>query len=380
MKGIGHFLTGIAVTSCFPEAMRATVQDSSMILMLGGAFGLLADTIDFRICSYFWKRDHELTPDLDDPDPRPIAELIARAIDQAAREGREVNVKLHTLKVSAGYHRTYWVHVDGERKVVQAGIGPLKNMGQVMGGGGFLPRTSPPGAEMVEVPFEADVVGTHYRRSWIAIFAGPDFGFKPEPDGKVRMEFIPWHRVWAHSPALGLLCGFAGLMLYGSWSSLLSGDVSGFFSPLAVTALIAMTLAFWGHIFVDQFGRMGSVLLWPFSMKRASGFGWTTAANPLANITLNYICLAIILFNCIVHTPEAGITLPWAESMSRGFGDPAYFLVSLANFAVYFVALPLAVFHVGIRLFRRFFPAPQPPSEDENLAEGADAPGELGSV
>jgi membrane-bound metal-dependent hydrolase YbcI (DUF457 family) len=391
MKGIGHFLTGIAVGTCFPEAMRASVQDNSFILLLTGAFGLLPDTLDFRVGRYLWKHDYTVTPDLKRLDAKPIAEAVANAIDEAAQTGKTVKLKLNTLKVSASYHRTYSIRVDEERKVVTAKIGPLKTMGQVIGGGSEgLPRSVPPAGEHGnlewEAPFKADMVNQYHRDTQVAIFSGPDFAFVPN-GGKVRMDFIPWHRTWAHSPFLGVLCGLLGWLIYalaGDWSG---GAVAAFTSPLALTALFASTLAFWGHIMADQVGVLGSVLLWPFSDKRSAGFGLSHASSIMGNITLNSLCLAVIIWNIIVHTPGTGIVLPWAACLSGGYGDPLFYLVSLANFFTYFFAFPLAALVGGIALFKRLTRVPPKPAsatgedeEDEEDAEAAGDPGDAGML
>jgi len=378
MKGIGHFLTGIAVASCFPEAMRMTLEDNSLILLMGGAFGLLPDTLDFRVGRYLWPRQHVVTPDLKRLDARPVAETVARAIDEVASTGKPSLVKLNTLKVSANYHRTYSIYVDQERKVVRARIGPLRTMGQIMGGGGHLPRSLPMPDERGELewetPYKADMVNLYHAETTVGIFSGPDFAFVPDGD-KVRMDFIPWHRTWAHSPFLGILCGLIGLLVYGllGWSE--AGDPSAFFSTTSLTAFGVGTLAFWGHTFVDQFGVLGSVLFWPFSSRRSGGFGWTHAASVLGNITLNFVCLAIVFWNLIVHTAEANVVLPWAAGMKGGYSDLAFYFVSLANYVAYYVAVPLVLLHVGARLYRRFIPQRGYPkiTNEEYRGEGTKA-------
>jgi hypothetical protein len=374
MKGIGHFLTGIAVASCFPEAMRMTLEDNSLILMMGGAFGLLPDTLDFRVGRYLWPRQHVVTPDLSRLDARPVAETVARAIDEAAETGKPSLVKLNTLKMSANYHRTYSIYVDQERKVVRARIGPMRTMGQVMGGGGHLPRSLPEPHERGELeweaPYKANMVNLYHAETSVGIFSGPDFAFVPD-GGNVRMDFIPWHRTWAHSPFVGLLCGLLAFLVYGLIGWAQAGDPSAFVSTTSLTGFGVATLAFWGHTLVDQFGVLGSVLFWPFSDRRSGGFGWTHAASVLGNITLNFCCVALLFWNLIVHTTEANIVLPWASGMAGGYSDPVFYLLSLANYLAYFVAVPLLVLHVGARLYRRFFPERTfPKIPDEHYGSG----------
>lgn len=390
MKGIGHFLTGIAVATFFPEAMRATLDHNSFVILAGGAFGLLPDTLDFRVGRYLWTYHHTVTPDLNNLDARPIAETVAKAIDEAAETGKSVHVKLHTLKVSANYHRTYSIEIDEERKVVVAKIGPLKTMGQTMGGGGHQPRSLPdvPAEQLVaEAPFKAKMNNPYHAATEVAIFSGPDFAFVPDGD-TVRMDFIPWHRTWAHSPLLGFLCGVLGLLLYGLYGLAAGAGAANFYSPMGLTLFGIITLSFWGHTFVDQFGVLGSVLFWPFSDKRSSGFKWTHAASVLGNVTLNYVLIALIIWNTIVYTTEAGVVMPWAAGMTGTYSDPLFYLVSFLNFAAYYIAVPLFVIHAGSRLYRKFFPAITYPGIDaegddaisEEEAEALDGPGEFGSI
>jgi len=354
--------------------MRATVGDKSLILLAGGAFGLLPDTLDFRVGRYLWKHDRVLTPDLNKLDARVVAETVAQAIDEANTSRKTVRVKLHTLKVSANYHRTYSIRIDEEKKIVKARIGPLKTMGQVMGGGGHLPRSLPEprdGAVLeFEAPFKADMVNAYHKDTSVAIFSGPDFAFVPDGD-KIRMDFIPWHRTWAHSPFLGLVFGVLGWFIFGLFGFLSSGEAASFVSPMALTTLGVITLAFWGHIFVDQFGVLGSVLAWPFSDKRSSGFKWTHAASVLGNIILNYVCVAIIFWNLIVHDP-GGTFMPWARSMEGGYGDPVFYLVSLANYAVYVLAVPITAFIFVVRLARKLMPEIKYPGVEAEM-KGEDA-------
>lgn len=60
MKGLTHFLVGIAVATCFGTAMRASMAEASFILILGGMFGILSDTLDFRFARYIEKHDYEV--------------------------------------------------------------------------------------------------------------------------------------------------------------------------------------------------------------------------------------------------------------------------------------------------------------------------------
>jgi len=388
MKGIGHFLTGMAVATCFPEAMRATVGENSLMLLLGGAFGLLPDTLDFRVGRYLWKHHRTVTPDLANLDARVVANAVAAAIDEAATTGKRVHLKLHTLKVSANYHRTYSIRIDEEARTVTAKIGPLKTMGQAMGGGGSLPRSIPdlpPEQLQAVASFSANVDNPYHAETTVAIFSGPDFAFVPD-NGKIRVDFIPWHRTWAHSPFLGLVCGLLGWLVYGLIGLSTTGDPASFFSARTLTVFGIITLAFWAHTLVDQFGVLGSELLWPFSGRRSAGFGWTHAASIMGNITLNIVCVAVMIWNCVVFSPDVKVVMPWAAGLSvQSFSDPLFYVVSALNYLVYWILAPLAVLFGGVALYGRLVPRRRPASEEVALQdaakaeeeEGLDGPGEF---
>lgn len=137
MKGLTHFLTGAATATFFPSAVQATVNERSWIIMLGGLMGIMADTLDFRVSRYFFKSDYDINLSEDNLDPEIVASTVAKAIKKAHETQKTVSLKLNTLKVSANYYRTYSVAFDNENKELTARIGPLKSLGQTMGGGRF---------------------------------------------------------------------------------------------------------------------------------------------------------------------------------------------------------------------------------------------------
>lgn len=53
MKGISHFITGVAIATFFPEVVRAGGA-GSLLPMLGGVGGILPDTIDFKFARYWY--------------------------------------------------------------------------------------------------------------------------------------------------------------------------------------------------------------------------------------------------------------------------------------------------------------------------------------
>jgi hypothetical protein len=53
MKGISHFITGVAIATFFPEVVQAGGV-GSLLPMLGGIGGILPDTIDFKFARYWY--------------------------------------------------------------------------------------------------------------------------------------------------------------------------------------------------------------------------------------------------------------------------------------------------------------------------------------
>jgi membrane-bound metal-dependent hydrolase YbcI (DUF457 family) len=376
MKGIGHFLSGIAVASCFPGAVEAASGGNPLLILLGGVSGLLPDTVDFRLCRYLWKHDYSVCPDVDELDPKPIAETVAGAIDEAHRRQRLTSVKLNTLKISPNYWRTYSVSIDPKEKQVTAKIGPLRTIGQALGGGGSLPESTP-GEEGVAVArFSADVAQSYDAETRAEIFAGPDFGFVPD-GGRVRVDFIPWHRTWSHSLTIGAMWGLVVMIMMGIWMHLFSGGAFEFFGGVSCTAGLIATLAFWAHVLVDQSGKLGCNLLYPFTRKRTEGLGLTESGAVFGNFLLNYVTIAVVIWNLNAFASEPAFRMHWAASMEGDFSYAGYYLISLANYALYVVVIPLGLLYLAAKVYRRWRPAP---SGDDPGRSAMDIAGELGAV
>ncbi|MFN2282835.1 MAG: archaeal/vacuolar-type H+-ATPase subunit I, partial [Anaerolineae bacterium] len=103
MKGISHFITGVAIATFFPEVVRAGGV-GSLLPMLGGIGGILPDTIDFKFARYWEKFDVEIDPGLE-PDAETIADALAAAMRQAYETGKDVNLVAHTIRVGADLWR-----------------------------------------------------------------------------------------------------------------------------------------------------------------------------------------------------------------------------------------------------------------------------------
>ena len=127
MKGFTHFMVGLGAASCFPGAVAAAATGNPLYFILGGAFGILPDTLDFKFYRFFVKHDMEVIPDPDNADPKMIADAVAYAINRAALGGAPVRIRLNTIPAGADCWRQYTVRFDvaGRRVLVheQAGEG-----------------------------------------------------------------------------------------------------------------------------------------------------------------------------------------------------------------------------------------------------------------
>ena len=90
MKGLTHFISGVAFGTFFPSAVAAA-SAGSFVLVLGGVGGILPDTFDFKFARFFEVFDVEIEPDHQKPDPNAMAAEVARAMERAHKEGKTVN-------------------------------------------------------------------------------------------------------------------------------------------------------------------------------------------------------------------------------------------------------------------------------------------------
>jgi membrane-bound metal-dependent hydrolase YbcI (DUF457 family) len=277
MKGIAHFITGVAVATFFPEIVYGAGQNLSFGPLLGGVAGLLPDTLDFKFVRYFDRVDDEIDPakittGAGHPDPQAIAERIAAAMNRAYESGNQVKIQLHTLRLGADLWRQYSIAFDLARNQVMVRIGPAVTTGQVP-----YPESEIPGLEPGRAQVKAHILHTYDAETRIDIFSGPSMAFEKVSNG-VKITFIPWHRIWTHSLVMAMLLGSIGFL----------------FAP--VYGLV-MALAALAHTVEDQMGFMGSNLFFPFTRKRMMGFKWMRSGDAIPNFLVVWVGLAVILLN-----------------------------------------------------------------------------------
>jgi len=285
MKGIAHFITGVAIATFLPEVVQQAAE-GSLLPVLGGIAGILPDTLDFKFARYFERYDLEIDPGTE-PDARRIAEGIAGAMRKAYETGEPQSVMLHTIRLGADLWRQYVVRFDPARNEVAVRIGPVVNTGQVP-----FPGSEPEGAEEVRVRVGVPMVHTYDAENRIDIFSGPSFKFVRKGD-RLHVHFLDWHRRWSHSLTLAvvLALGVAGAFALVEW--LTREAVSR--TPL--WAGLVTGLGFAGHVLEDQLGFMGSNLFYPFTQERVIGLQLLRSGDAIPNFLTVWLSVALILFN-----------------------------------------------------------------------------------
>jgi membrane-bound metal-dependent hydrolase YbcI (DUF457 family) len=293
MKGFTHFISGIAVASFFPQAVHMASQEQSFILCLGGIFGILPDTLDFKFAKYFHKSDFEIRPDPDDLDANVIANNVVKAINKAKETGRGT-VQLHTMQLASNRWRSYTLGFDSKSSEVCVEIGPIVDTGQIPFEGTELkdPKRSVARVKVDDCEFYQQFD----KKSQIAIMTGPCFEFVKRENGKIEIVFLPWHRTWSHSFTLGLLISF----IVGIISFLTVGDGPNpelYTIPRWMLYPLIILFGSMVHIIEDSTGFMGNNLFYPFTKDRTNGLGLMSAAEAIPNFLFVWTSIICILFN-----------------------------------------------------------------------------------
>jgi hypothetical protein len=293
MKGIAHFISGVAIASFFPQVVRQA-GEGSFILLLGGLGGILPDTLDFRLARYLVRRDVEIDPHPGALDPQAMAQAIAAAADRAYETSKPVHLQLHTIKLGADLWRQYSVTLGQE---VRVRMGPLVTTSQVpypdsdLG----LPVGRAPAVVPVRYPYGGEIR--------VDIMDGPMVALCRR--GRVvEASFLPWHRRWSHSLTL---------------TALLGGLIALLLSPLHGLVYVLGSAM---HILEDQLGFLGSNLLYPLTRRRTPGLKLFHAGEVLPNLFTVWLSAVLLLYNLDRFSSDPllrpwsyfgiGMILPWA--------------------------------------------------------------------
>lgn len=271
MKGITHFVSGIAAATFIPGVVESAAQ-GSYLPALAGACALLPDTLDFKFWRYFEQPQLSIDPGVN-VDPQAIAQQVADAINAVYETGQPMRVQLHTIKLGADLWRQYAVRFNVECGEVTVRVGPIVNTSQLP-----YPGSEPDPRREATVKVAPKLHYTYDAESKVDIFSGPSFSFERKGDG-VAIVFLPWHREWTHSlvVALGL-----GVLL-----TVLLGPIAG----------LCAAIGFATHVLEDQIGAMGSNLFWPFTHRRFAGLNLVRSGDAIPNFLTVWLSCAAILFN-----------------------------------------------------------------------------------
>ncbi len=288
MKGFSHFMSGVAVASCGPWAVEAALHGNPIFFILGGACGILPDTLDFKFYRFFYNHDVYVEPDPAHLDPQMVAEEVARAVAMGVDEHRYIRLKLSSIRLGADFWQQYVVRFDNVNHEVICRFGPVVNTGQVP-----VPGTDGRYTELGRAPIKASVIQTYDAELKVDIFDGPTVGLNPNDKGDLDLEFLPWHREWSHALTVGL---FLGIL----WA--LACCCFGAFA-LAWQGLVTIAGCYAIHVIEDQLGHMGSNLFYPFTKRRTEGLHWMHSGDGLPNFTAVWLSCLVIFYNLSLNQP-----------------------------------------------------------------------------
>jgi hypothetical protein len=196
-------------------------------------------------------------------------------------------VQLHPLRLSAAEWATYAVEFDTARGEVVATLD--------LDG---VPRRARAGAVQYDYdgPLRADELG------------GPSLKLTPG-NGRVAIQFLPWHRLWSHSLVLAIALGAAAAF------------------ALEPRAGLVAAMGFAIHILEDQLGFMGSNLFAPFSRARTDGLKLVHSGDPIPNMVTVWLSLALLLLN--LDRAQAAPVLAQGPFLAFAVALPAALLCGL---------------------------------------------------
>ena len=285
MKGIAHFLTGVALSTFLPDVVGHAAA-GGLLPVLGGVAGLLPDTLDFKVVRFFERHDVAIDPG-PEPDAGMIASEIARTMQQAFRSGRTRSVMLHTVREGADLWRQYVVRIGPAAGSVGVQIGPLVSTAQVA-----VPGSEPRTGCWASVSSGVPVIADSEIEIVVDAFSGPTLTFAPRGNA-LDVRFLDWHRRWTHSLTFALLLGlFVGGVFAIAQAS--TGDGIG---RMPYTAALVAALGVLGHIAEDQLGVTGSNLMYPITARRTKGFGLFHSGDAVPNFLTVWVSAAMILLN-----------------------------------------------------------------------------------
>lgn len=284
MRGIVHFMSGLAVVSCFPAAVTAAAGGIPLYFLLGVFASLLPDMLDSRILRFFWRYDAGIVPDLLDPDPQMIANAVAEAIDRASEWRKPFRLRLHPIPLPCHHRMQYRLRFDPACRQVTVSILNTRECDRISVSGTAV--TTHSDAAVFEPNVQLDYTA--------AIEANGSDGFDiemtPNRHGVVTPVYMPWLRQSSHSVTAGILLAAAATLVWG---------------PLAGIVIFCSYVI---HLLLDQAGAMGCNLAWPYSARRTPGLKMPGLSGASVTFTVIWISALLIYINLVnaigtAHSP-----------------------------------------------------------------------------
>ncbi len=276
MKGLTHFISGVAAASFIEPAITGAAEHTSFAMVLAGVGGILPDTLDFKLAQFIERKHLEGDPDPRTPDPKALVEVGRKAVEMAwEADGKEIQAQFHTAKLSGDLHRQYFLRFDPKAGTFTVRIGPAVTMSQVP-----VELDDGQAGKECTVELPHPIRYDYEEESSVDIFNGPSLGFKKTRDGRaVQIAFIPWHRRWSHSLTGGAV--FAALV----------------FALLGPVFAACAGVGWLTHVLEDQLGHMGSNLFFPFTRERTRGMKLMRSGDAIPNFFFVWLSVALIFFN-----------------------------------------------------------------------------------
>ncbi len=307
-------MSGVAAATFIPEVVRMSALghgesvegvSGSFIMLLAGVYGLLPDTMDFKLGQFFSVAEHEIDPDPKNPDPQSMAETFAKAVKEAGDTGKTVRVQFFPIQLGANRWRQYNLVFEKNEFIIQ--FNEIVSTSQIPIPG-TAPRSNRVGRaklayELKSRTSDIDWLNTAVRwirqkikgpdrppgpvkPSTIDILSGTQFAFQRESDGKIYFNWLPWHRTWSHSYVLGAMLTLPVFAI----TYLLSLPNWWLYGVVAF-------LGFAVHITEDMTGHIGGSLFWPIHIPRCEGLDLFKPSDPRTNFSIDYAAMVLILWN-----------------------------------------------------------------------------------
>jgi hypothetical protein len=228
-----------------------------LLIALCGLCAMLPDTLDFKLVRYLEKADADIVPAVLAPDAQQIADDIAMQMYLASQTGHSRVVHLHPARKTVSEYVLYSIRFESLTGDVIVTLDLDGSRGSAHVG-------------KLDYTYDGELHIEELGATSLRFSACGD---------SIRVEFLPWHRVWTHSLVVALVMSLAfGILLE---------------PRVGLIAFLGYTV----HVLEDQLGYMGSSLFAPISMKRVNGMGFLHSGDAIPNVVTVWISLALLLLN-----------------------------------------------------------------------------------